>query len=103
LLLASYVLVTFLITPLTNVVSRHIEARADDHALQLTHDPATFISAQRKLAEAGLDDVDPAPALYVLFFNHPSPVQRLAMAEDWARQHPHARSVLSASIGSTTP
>ena len=85
---AAYVVASFLVTPGTNLVSRHIEARADAHSLQLTRDPQTFISAQRKLAEAGLDDVDPSPALYVLFFSHPSPVQRLAMADDWIRQHP---------------
>jgi hypothetical protein len=69
--------------------------------LQLTHDPAAFTGAQRELAEAGLDDVAPSTVLYVLFFNHPSPVQRLAMAEDWARQHPHARSVLTTTNAAT--
>ena len=88
LLIAAFVVVSFVISPVTNLVSRQIEARADVHSLELTHDPQTFISAQRKLAEAGLDDVDPSPVLYVLFFGHPSPVQRLAMAEDWIRQHP---------------
>ena len=56
-----YAVVGFAVTPLTNLVSRHIEARADAHSLQLTHDPQTFIAAQKKLAIAGLDDLEPSP------------------------------------------
>ena len=85
--LALYAVVGFAVSPLTNVVSRHIEARADAHSLNLTADPRTYVAAQKKLAVSGLDDLDPSPGLYVLFFNHPSPVQRLAMARDWSRQH----------------
>ncbi|HET6909808.1 MAG TPA: M48 family metallopeptidase [Mycobacteriales bacterium] len=87
LLLALYVVVGFAVSPLTNVISRHIEARADAHALQLTADPVDYVRAQKQLALAGLDDLEPSPVLYALFFNHPSPPQRIAMARDWARQH----------------
>jgi STE24 endopeptidase len=86
-MIALYVVVSFAVSPLTNVISRHIEARADAHSLQLTHDPSTYIAAQKKLAIAGLDDLEPSPVLYAFFFSHPSPPQRLAMARDWARQH----------------
>ena len=85
--LALYAVVGFAVSPLTNVVSRHIEARADAHSLDLTRDPTTYVAAQKQLAVSGLDDLDPSPVLYTLFFSHPSPVQRLAMARDWARQH----------------
>ena len=86
-ILALYAVLGFAVSPLTNVVSRHIEARADAHSLDLTRDPKTYVAAQKQLAISGLDDLAPSPVLYVLFFNHPSPVQRLAMARDWARQH----------------
>jgi len=87
LMIALYVVVSFAVSPLTNLVSRHIEARADAHSLQLTRDPSTYVAAQKKLALAGLDDLKPSPVLYALFFSHPSPTQRIAMARDWARQH----------------
>jgi STE24 endopeptidase len=90
LLLALYAVVTFAVTPLTNVISRHIEARADAHSLRLSHDPQTFIQAQRDLALSGLDDLKPNQALYVLFFSHPSGPQRIAMARNYERQHPSA-------------
>jgi STE24 endopeptidase len=87
LLLALYAVVTFAVSPLTNVISRHIEARADAHSLRLSHDPQTFIQAQRDLAVTGLDDLRPDQALYVLFFTHPSAPQRTAMARNYERQH----------------
>src|SRR4051812_8520607 len=89
LLLASYAVVSFLVTPMTNLVSRHIEARADAHSLVLTADPAGFVSAQRKLALGGLDDLEPPWVLYVLFDDHPTAPQRIAMARDYERQHAH--------------
>ena len=87
LVLALYAVVGFAVTPLTNVVSRHIEARADAHSLALTRDPQTYVEAQKKLAVSGLDDLKPSRVLYVLFFSHPAPAERIAMARDWARQH----------------
>jgi STE24 endopeptidase len=87
LLLAAYTMVGFAVSPLSNVISRHIEARADAHALALTRDPETFVAAQRELAVTGLDDLRPSGVLYVLFFDHPSAPERIAMARDWERQH----------------
>jgi len=88
LILALYAVVGFAVTPLTNLVSRHIEARADAHSLQVTRDPTTFIAAHKKLAIAGLDDLKPSPVLYALFFSHPAPAERIAMARNYERQHP---------------
>jgi STE24 endopeptidase len=61
-----------------NLVSRHIEARADTHALRLTNDPVTFDRMQARLAQLNLTDVDPNPVEYALFASHPSTVQRMA-------------------------
>lgn len=89
-MLALYAVVGFAVTPLTNVVSRHVEARADAHSLQLSRDPAAFVAAQKQLGVVNLDDLRPSPVLYALFFDHPTTAQRIAMARDWARQH-HVR------------
>ncbi|MCU1669514.1 MAG: yhfN [Blastococcus sp.] len=72
-------------TPVQDLVSRHIEARADVHALDLTRDPEAFIQMQRTLAVTNLEDPDP-PAVWQWFFgDHPTTAQRVALAEDWAR------------------
>lgn len=73
--------------PAQNLVSRRIEARADAHALALTGDPATFESMQRRLAQRNLADVDPNRLEYLLFASHPSTVERIAAAREYARRH----------------
>jgi STE24 endopeptidase len=86
LLVAVAAVVGFLGTPAQAYLSRHIEARADAHALALTGDPATFEAMMARLALVNLADVDPHPVEYAIFSSHPSPVQRMAMARAWARR-----------------
>jgi STE24 endopeptidase len=85
LLLFLFALGTLVSTPIHNVVSRHIEARADVHALDLTRDPEAFVGMQRDLAGTNLSDPAP-PAVWQWFFgSHPTVAQRVATAADWAR------------------
>ncbi|HLM04798.1 MAG TPA: M48 family metallopeptidase [Blastococcus sp.] len=76
---------TLLSTPLQNLVSRHIEARADVHALDLTGDPGAFIDMQQRLAVTNLSDPDPPAVWQWLFGSHPTVAQRVALARDWER------------------
>ncbi len=77
-----------LLAPASNLVSRQIEARADLHSLELTGDTATFIAVEQRLARTNLGDLEPNPLLYAVFASHPSTVQRIAMAREYARLHP---------------
>jgi STE24 endopeptidase len=77
---------TFLVSPLQNVISRAIEARADVHSLDLTRDPETFESTQRRLAATNLSSPWPARPLYVWYSTHPSLAQRIAIAAGWAER-----------------
>lgn len=77
-----------LLLPLTNLVSRHVEARADLHALDLTHDPATFVASERHLSTVNLSDLSPPGWAYALFFTHPTGPERIAFAREWERLHP---------------
>jgi STE24 endopeptidase len=72
-------------TPVQNLVSREIEARADLHALDLTRDPDAFVSMQQGLATTNLSDPDPPDAWQWFFGSHPTAAQRVAFAEDWRR------------------
>ncbi|WP_246060377.1 M48 family metallopeptidase [Herbidospora galbida] len=78
---------TVLSGPAQNLVSRHIEARADAHALELTQDPVTFAAMQRNLAVRNISDLSPSPLEYVLYSSHPTSPQRIAMARSWALLH----------------
>jgi STE24 endopeptidase len=77
--------VPLLLAPLTNLVTRHVEARADVHSLELTGDVPTFISTEQRLARTNLSDLDPNPLVYGFFFTHPSSPERIALARAWER------------------
>ncbi len=76
---------TLAATPLQNLVSRHVEARADVHALDLTRDPEAFADLQRFLAGSNLSDPDPPAVWHWFFGSHPTASQRLALVADWTR------------------
>jgi STE24 endopeptidase len=73
-------------TPVQAYVSRSIEARADQHALEVTHDPRTFEQMQERLALVNLGDPDPPAWEQELFGSHPTTVERMAAARAYARR-----------------
>jgi len=73
------------VTPLQNVVVRRLEAEADWVALESTRDPASARKAFIRLAETSLADPRPPTWAYVLFHDHPTIVQRIAMTNAWRR------------------
>jgi STE24 endopeptidase len=77
---------TLLATPAQNLVSRQLEARADLHALDLARDPAAFTAMQQRLAEASLAQPEPPRVWHLLFGDHPTEAERVAMARNWAQR-----------------
>ncbi|WP_460447619.1 M48 family metalloprotease, partial [Angustibacter aerolatus] len=74
-------------SPVTNLVSRRIEASADRFSLELTRDPADFAAMQRRLAVSNVSDLRPRWYRTALYQSHPDPAWRIAMARAWAEQH----------------
>jgi STE24 endopeptidase len=70
--------------PGQNLVSRRVEARADQHALRLTGDSAEFAAMQLRLAAVNITDVRPPRIEYLLFATHPDTVERLAAAREFS-------------------
>ena len=91
LVLALGAVASLLVAPVTNLVSRKVEMRADVHALDLTRDPETFVAAQKELALTNLSDLDPHPLAHIVFASHPSVTERLALAREWERLKGGAR------------
>lgn len=73
----------FAASPLMNMVSRREEAEADWSALRATRDPAAARSLFVHLARTSRADPDPPAWSYVLFADHPTIVQRVAMVDAW--------------------
>jgi STE24 endopeptidase len=49
-------------------------------SLELTHDLAAFEATHRMLATANLSDLDPPRPICLVFFSHPTPVERIQAA-----------------------
>jgi len=81
-LLVVFVL-SLLATPLENLVSRRYEAEADWLALQATRDPAAGREAFRSFTRIDLAQPNPPGWSYVVFDDHPTVLQRLAMTKAW--------------------
>jgi STE24 endopeptidase len=71
------------VLPIRNVISRHYEAEADWAALQTTRDPAGMTGLFQHFGVKDLSSPDPPTWAYVLFADHPTLMQRIAMAEAW--------------------
>lgn len=63
-----------------NQLSREVEARADQFALELTQDPQALIDLQLRLARSNLSDPDPPGAFSAIFSTHPSTTERIGAA-----------------------
>jgi STE24 endopeptidase len=78
----AYVVVT---QPLANAVSRRYEAEADWLGLQATRDPAAFVGLERRFVTTSLADPDPPAWVTIWLGTHPTPMERIAMAESQRR------------------
>jgi STE24 endopeptidase len=82
-LLVAFV-VSLVALPAENALSRRYEAEADWLALTATGDPDAAVGLFRGLAVTGLTDPDPPGWSRLLLATHPSPLERIAMAEAFA-------------------
>ena len=67
--------------PLLSWTSRRWERAADRYSLGLTGDREAFIRAHVALARSNLSDLDPPRLVYLLLFTHPTPSERLTLAQ----------------------
>ena len=70
--------------PLQNLITRHMEAEADWSALRATRDPAGASALFRRFVPTTLSEPNPPTWAYLLLENHPTIMQRLAMARAYA-------------------
>jgi STE24 endopeptidase len=73
--------------PVQSLITRHIEAEADWMALNATRDPEAAESVFRKFTPIDLAEPRPPTWDYVLFEDHPTVIQRIAMARAWAARN----------------
>ena len=76
-------LVSFLLMPISNGISRIIERKADEFSLRMAEDPQAQASTERRLADMNLSDDRPHWLIELLFYTHPPAWKRIKLAEDW--------------------
>ncbi len=64
----------------SNQLSRQVERRADQFALEATGEPQRFIDLERRLAISNVSEPDPPPLLHDLLGTHPTTIERIGAA-----------------------
>lgn len=73
--------VSLAMLPVAYAMSRAFERSADRFALDLTRNPAAFISAMRRLGAQNLAEDQPSRLVQWLFYSHPPVSERIAAAQ----------------------
>jgi len=73
--------------PVQNAVSRRYEAEADWRALNATHDPAAMSALFQNFQRTSLEQPSPGVLDYLWLENHPTLMQRIAMARAWRERN----------------
>lgn len=77
----------FISSPLSNLVSRYQETRADHYAVELTKDPEAGIETFQELTRAGLSQVNPPLLVKVFRYGHPTMLDRIIDLEEYQIKH----------------
>jgi STE24 endopeptidase len=80
----------FLMTPVTNSITRTMEFEADMYGLNAARQPDGEANVDLMLGE--YRKLDPGPVEEFLFFDHPSGRTRITAAMRWKAEHPEAAS-----------
>jgi STE24 endopeptidase len=80
----------FLMTPVTNSITRSMEFEADMYGLNVARQPDAEANIDLMLGE--YRKLDPAPVEEFIFYDHPGGRTRIAAAMRWKAEHPEAAS-----------
>ena len=85
-----FTLYFFLMTPVTNTISRTMEYEADMYGLNTAQQPDGEANVDLMLGE--YRKMDPGPIEEFIFFDHPSGRTRITAAMRWKAEHPQSAS-----------
>jgi STE24 endopeptidase len=76
-----------LVLPFANAEARTDEREADEYALRITHDPASYLSLMEKLRQMNLEERRPGLISRIFFDTHPSYLERIRLGRTHHRRH----------------
>ncbi|HVG69840.1 MAG TPA: M48 family metallopeptidase [Vicinamibacterales bacterium] len=83
LLLLTMGMVSLVLMPLRNALSRSHERRADRYALKMTRNLEAFVTAMKRLSAQNLAEEEPSKLVETLFHSHPSISARISAARSF--------------------
>ncbi|MGD8690534.1 MAG: M48 family metalloprotease, partial [Gammaproteobacteria bacterium] len=84
----------FLMTPVTNTITRTVEAQADIFGLNAAREPDGFAMAALRLSS--YRKMSPGPVEEFIFYDHPSGRSRIHMAMQWKAENQGAGTATGA-------
>ncbi|WP_246589100.1 M48 family metallopeptidase [Desertibacillus haloalkaliphilus] len=90
-LLLIFSLLSFAVSPFSNLVSREYEYQADSYAIEMTGDPEAAIDAFQQLTIAGLSDVSPPTLVKWFRYTHPPMIERISQFDQTAIEDIHLK------------
>ena len=75
-----------LVLPFANAEARTDEREADEYALRITHDPASYLSVMEKLRSLNLEERRPGLISRIFFDTHPSYLERIRLGRAFRRR-----------------
>lgn len=85
LILLIFSILTFAVSPLTNMQSRHHELQSDTYAMDLTGDKQAAIKTFQDLTKSGLSQVNPPYLVKIFRYGHPTILERISFVEKYER------------------
>ncbi|MEK4148968.1 M48 family metallopeptidase [Robertmurraya sp. FSL W8-0741] len=73
----------FVSSPVSNLVSRYQEMRADRYAIEMTGNTEAGIGTFQELSRAGLSQVNPPLLVKIFRYGHPTMLERISMIEEY--------------------
>lgn len=74
-------LISLVITPISNSISRKFEYEADRYSVEVTNKKGAFVNTLEKLTDQNLADREPHPIVEWFFYSHPSIKKRIEALE----------------------
>ncbi|WP_203364160.1 M48 family metallopeptidase [Bacillus sp. REN10] len=76
-------MLSFVVSPFSNILSRWEEKQSDAYAIEMTGNKAAAITAFQKLAKEGLSEVKPPLLVKIFRYSHPSMAERIYTIETY--------------------
>ena len=77
----------FLSSPISNMISRYQETRADRYAIEMTKDSEAGIITFQELTRSGLSQVNPPVLVKIFRYGHPTMLERISTLEEYELDH----------------